>query len=266
MKYLKAAISYFIKNWLIATPLFVCLAIPALFTSTANTLTSLTKVWSSLINPAQLTDLRQIFSLLAVIVPFAIGGGILSFVFQFVSMPATYGLVNEGLETGRSDLNQIGNAISTNFVKYVLYFAGTLLVWLAFGIISVVVTLIFALAHLSVLIILFALILGIGAIILSVLLSLWFSAMVADNLDVFEAAKRSVEIVKSCFWTLVGISLLVPIAGSIISAILGFLNYIPLIGPLVLSVIPAATTFVMVVFYLLVYRDKTGKYNSVPIA
>lgn len=266
MKYLKDAIRFLIKNWLIAVPLFVCLAIPALLTNTASSIADFTKVWSSLSDPSQLTNLSQFFTLAGIILPAAVGGGILSFVFQFVSMPATYGLVNNGLDTGKSDLNQIGQAISTNFVKYVMYFVGMLLIGLALGIVSLILMLIFIVTRSIPLMVLFFVIIGIAAIIISVLLSLWFSAMVVDNLDVFAAAKKSIEIVRSCFWTVVGILLLVTISGNIVSAIFSFLHYIPLLGPIILSAVPTATTSILIVFYMLLYREKTGKYNFAPIA
>jgi len=92
-----------------------------------------------------------------------------------------------------------------------------------------------------------------------VLISLWFSAMVVDGLSVFDGFKKSIEIVRTCFWTVLGITILVSLAASVVSAILGFLGAIPVLGPVILSVIPAAQYFVIAVFSLLIYRDKTGR-------
>jgi hypothetical protein len=94
------------------------------------------------------------------------------------------------------------------------------------------------------------------------LISLWFPAMVVDGLSVFDALKKSIDIVKYCFWTVFGITLLVSIACSIVSYILSFLGGIPVLGTIILSAIPAIQYFVMAVFSLLVYREKTGRVTA----
>jgi hypothetical protein len=265
MKYLENAVKYLIKNWILAVPLFILVAIPALITGTADSLGKITEVWTALSNPAQLSNLTGLFTTLGLILPLAVGGGILAFLFQFISIPLTYGLINKGLETGNASLNDIGMAVSTNFVKYVMYFAGTLVLSLAFSVASLIILGIFMLIRLYFVIVLLILVLALAALVLSILLSFWFSAMVVDNLDVIAAARKSIEIAKSCFWTIIGIAILVAIAGGIAGAILGLLKVIPLLGPIIASAIPAATTFLMMVFYLLVYREKTGRFNSVQL-
>jgi len=87
--------------------------------------------------------------------------------------------------------------------------------------------------------------------------------MVVDNLDVMAAAKKSIEIVRTSFWTVLGITILVAIACGIAGFILGLLRVIPLLGPIIASIVPTVQTFVMVVFLLMIYREKTGKANAI---
>jgi hypothetical protein len=91
---------------------------------------------------------------------------------------------------------------------------------------------------------------------------MWFSAMVVDGLDVVAAAKKSIEVVKSCFWTVVGITILVSILFAIAGFVLGLLKGIPLLGPIIYSAVPAGQYFVMAVFLLMLYRDKTGRTSA----
>jgi hypothetical protein len=198
----------------------------------------------------------------------ALGSGIWSFIFNFVAVPVTYGLINKGLETGSANLNDIGSAISDNFVKYIMYFIGTLVLSLAIGI---GVGLVFLVLWVIILLLkgvgvalmaIVALVLLVAGIVFAVVVSMWFSAMVVDGLDVVAAAKKSVEVVKDCFWTVLGITVLVSIVIAIIGSILSYLRFIPLLGPIIYSVVPTAQTFVMAVFLLTLYREKTGKTNT----
>jgi hypothetical protein len=79
---------------------------------------------------------------------------------------------------------------------------------------------------------------------------------------VIAAAKKSIEVIKSCFWTVLGITLLVSIACGIAGWILGLLTIIPLLGPIIASIVPTVQTFVMIVFLLILYRERTGKMNN----
>ena len=83
--------------------------------------------------------------------------------------------------------------------------------------------------------------------------------MVVDGLDVVGAFKKSIEIVRTCFWTVFGITLLVGVIASIASTILSFLGYIPVLGAIILSAIPSIQYFVMTTFSLMIYREKTGR-------
>lgn len=266
MKYLSSAVNYAIKNWMLILPVFVLTAIASLIGGVGTSL-SLGTI-QSLTNMGNLTDPSAIFATLPAIFGAFAGAGIVAFIAKFIYEPATYGLVNKSLETGSASLNDLGSAIGSNFVKYVIYFVGMLVVGVVTSIAAVLVMVLLGLilgllkglgAFLMVII---GLAVAIFFIVLFVLLSMWFAAMVVDGLDVVAAAKKSIEVVKGCFWTVLGISILVAIVCGIVGSILGFLAKIPLLGPIIYSVVPTAQYFVMAVFYLMVYREKTGRTNA----
>ena len=269
MKYLESAIKFLLKYWILALPLFVLTAIATLVSGGGASTAQLGDLWSTIGNPGQLTDPGNLIKTLPAVLPAIAGGGILAFLFNFVSIPATYGLVNKGLETGTAGLNDIGPAVTLNFVKYIMYFVGTLVLGIAATLAIVIVGFLLGLILSllggigSVILALIMLAIFIAVAVLFVLLSMWLSAMVVDNLDVMAAAKKSIEIVRTSFWTVLGITILVAIACGIAGFILGLLRVIPLLGPIIASIVPTVQTFVMVVFLLMIYREKTGKANAI---
>ena len=263
MKYLTNAINFMIRNWLLILPVFILMAIVNLVVGTGSKISF--ESMKDLASANNLTDPGKILAAVVALAGAFVGAGILGFIIKFIYEPATYGLVNKGLETGNTGLNDLGAAIGANFVKYVIYFVGMLVVGLAAGVaatllmvlLGLVLSLLKGLGIFLMIIVVLALILFF--IVLFVLLSLWFAAMVVDGLDVVAAARRSVEVVKDCFWTILGITVLVGIACAAAGWILGLLSVIPLLGPIIASVVPAVQYFLMTVFYLIVYREKTGK-------
>ncbi len=268
MKYLENAIKFLLKYWILAVPLFVLTSVAALV-SGAGAPPQLDTLWATISDPSQLTDPLNLINTLPTVLPAVAGGGILAFLFNFVSIPATYGLVNKGLETGTASLNDLGSAIARNFVKYIMYFVGTLILGIAlaiaFLIVAVLLGLILSLlgGFGDVLLTLIVLAVFVAAVVFAVLLSMWLSAMIVDNLAVVAAARRSIEVVRTTFWTVIGITLLVAIACGIAGFILGLLRGIFLLGPIIASIAPSVQTFVMIVFLLSMYREKTGKGNAI---
>ncbi|NLM58258.1 MAG: hypothetical protein GX194_03880 [Clostridium sp.] len=155
-------------------------------------------------------------------------------------------------------------------MKYIIYGIANFVLWL---IISIIIAIIAAL-------ILF-LFIGLGqisgplvgfAIVISVLLGVvivlgiiavcyftiyWFPAMVAEDLGVISALKKSIEVSKSYFWPTVGITLLISFMGWVVSVSVAFpLGLIPYMGVVVSSIPTAIAQFLTIVFLMLVYRDK----------
>lgn len=267
MKYLENAFKFLGKYYMLAVPLFISLALSAIVqgAGTAGMTANLKDILSMTGNPERFTDPSQFIKMFSSFVPFLIGGGVLAFILKFAVEPATYGMVSKALDTGSADLNDFVPSLRQNIVKYIIYWVANIVLWVAFSIAACIVMVIFGLLVAVLkglgiaLLVLAGIALVVAGIIIGVHISLWFAAMVIDGLDVMAAVKKSIGIVKSMFWTILGISLLVSIASSIASSILGIIfKWIPVIGPIILSVIPAAAGFVMIVFYISVYREKTG--------
>jgi len=263
MKYLSNAINFAVRNWTLIIPLFVLTALASLIKGAGTAVSFATLL--SLLNPNNYMNIESILNMIWVFLAAVTGSSIVSFIVQFIHQPATYGLVHKGLETGNVSLNDIGAAISGNFVKYIMYFLGNLIVSVVIGLAAFVILLIMSLfttvlkAFGVILTVLVILALFIFLIAFDIFISLWFTAMVVDGFDLVNAFKKSVEIVKSCFWIVLGVTLLVTVAARLVSFILSFLNFVPLIGPVILSVIPSIQMFVMIIFRLMIYRDKTGR-------
>ncbi len=265
MKYLSKAIDFTIKNWMLIIPVFALMAIVKLIQGGAAAgLVSLI----TLADMDKFTSVEGLLSVIPVIFGAIVGGSILALVARFIYEPTTYGLASKGLETGSASLNEIGSALQGNFVKFVIYIIGTLVLNLVVGLATFLVMLLMVLLvgllkGLGIVLMVIAMIgLAIFYVVFYTLISLWFPAMVVDGLSVFDALKKSIDIVKYCFWTVFGITLLVSIACSIVSYILSFLGGIPVLGTIILSAIPAIQYFVMAVFSLLVYREKTGRVTA----
>lgn len=267
MNYLVNAVKFSIKNWMLIIPLFVLMALAALIGGVGSamslgTITSLAKV-------GNYSDPGALFALIPTILASVVGGGIVSSIAPFIYQPATYGLVNKSLETGNASINDVGAAISTNFVKFIMYMIGQIVVWLVCGIPAFLLVLLCAWITSAiggigaVLLVIVILALVVFFIALGVLLSMWFAAMVIDGLDVVAAAKKSIEVVKGCFWTVLGITLLVGVAATVAGSIVGLIvGWIPLIGRIIAAAVPAAQAFIMVVFSMMLYREKTGRVNT----
>jgi hypothetical protein len=268
MKYLEISIKFLIKNWILAIPLFVLVALAALLGGTSSVIARSADLWQAYASLEKLTDPGSMLSSLPAVLPsVAAGNGIWALLFNFAAIPATYGLVNKSLDTGIANINDIGAAVSQNFVKYVIYFVGVLVLSIALGLGTLIILLVFILLAalikpLIILTVIVAIALAVAILILMVLLSMWLSAMVVDGLDLLAAAKKSVEIVRSRFWTVLGITLLIAVACGIAGWILGLLTVIPLLGPIIASIVPALQTFIMIVFLLILYRDSTGRMNT----
>lgn len=265
MKYLSNAVNFSIKNWMLILPVFVLTAIVSLINIAG---TAGISAITSMLNPSILSDPKAMLTLITGMIGSVAGAGLISLIATLIYAPATYGLVNKSLETGSAGLNDLGAAISNNFVKYIMYVVGIIVLMvaggLAFCLVELLLGLLFGLLGVlgSVLMVIITLAISILIIAVYILLSLWFAAMVVDGLPIMDAAKKSIEIVKGCFWTVLGISLLIWLLFLIAGFVLGLLRVIPLLGPIIYSAVPAGQFFLTAVFYLMVYRDKTGRPSA----
>ncbi|MFZ5987644.1 MAG: hypothetical protein ACOYWZ_11040 [Bacillota bacterium] len=282
MKYLEDAFKFLGKFFILIIPLFIASAIPSMIVGGTNTMEMTNRMNEFSVSMAEgSSDMlpQEIFGMLfEILQPFFILVGIslaVSLVLYLVVMPATYGMINKALATGNASLSDFLPELKNNFVKYILFGICSFLVSIIITIILAVIIalfvfLIIALQSVSttamVLGIVIGVLIGIAIILLLMafgfLLVYWFPAMVVDDLDVVAGFKKSIEVAKSYFWPTVGITLLISIAGSVANSVLGFFGMVPVIGGIFISIVPTMISFITTVFYIMVYRDKTGKNVS----
>lgn len=271
MKYLENAFKFLGKFYLLLIPLFFAIGIPTIISGSgsiamSNQITEYMNLLQQ--DPEMLYDSSYWWGLLDVLKPFLISmaiANVVSLVLSLIVMPATYGMVNKALATGNADLSDFVPELKKNFLKYIIY-------WLASIILSIVITIVIGIivgvcavgmaaakALGIILIVILSMAFIVGFFALMVLILLWFPAMVADDLGVFEALKKSISVVKTYFWPILGITLLIMIGGGVAGSALGAAMYIPVVGPLLVSIPSVIIQFLTIVFYFEVYRDKTGK-------
>ena len=267
MKHLENAFRFILKNYIVAVPLFVALAIPALISQSGvfvmgGIFRALYKVLTNV------DTLRSPFALIGELMPLFIATtgitGIVGTLLKFAAMPATAGMVKKGVAGEFVKLDDTVPMMKEHFVQYVIYWVGNLVVSIVLVVVFLIPVVIFGVLTLllkgfGVLLLFIVILAEIAAgIAVATLLSLWFPAMIIDNMSVVDAAKKSVEIVKNNFWIILGITILIAIVGgiasSIVSAIFGF---IPLIGVVVATVVPTLVEVVRMAFYFMFYRGET---------
>ena len=267
MKYFENALSFLGKFFVLILPLYLLYAIPSLFNGIGTTINYgkyLSTFRSLTMDPMRIQNPTEIIRLFTGIFIAAAGASLLGFILEFLIKPATFGMVKKALETSNSDLNDFVPELKINLVKYIVYWIGNLLLWLVFAIAASIAVLVFVLlaavlgriGYILLALIIFCLVLA--GIVLGILTSLWFPAMVVENLDIVAALKKSFKVAAGSFWTILGMTLLIWLIGAVAGFILGFLGFIPLLGSLIVSIIPAVTGFIMIVFYMMLYRDKVG--------
>lgn len=272
MKYLENAFNFLGKYFLLLIPLFISVAIPAIFSASGTSAyteqaleiqNAIMKDPTLVQNPSDFLELYStLFSSFGVMGI----GSLIALVFSIVVVPATYGMVNKALVTGNADLSDFIPEMKNNIVKYILFMLATFVLY--FGIviaIAIIVGICIVLMTVSVPLGVIAIILAslgllIGIFVFTRLIIFWFPAMVCDDLGVVDALKKSISVGKSYFWPVLGITLLITlgsyIAGGIIGAIIGGIT---IVGPAIASFVSALAEFIMIVFAIEVYRDKTGK-------
>ncbi|MHC1735717.1 MAG: hypothetical protein AB9921_08645 [Erysipelotrichaceae bacterium] len=261
MKYLKAAFDFLVKHWIVLVPVFVATFIPALLIrpSAGN----LREVWQefSLNSEFYLANTEAMRALFDSARTGTNSGGMFATILNLAAFPMTAGLIKLGLTGENVTFNDFTTALSENIVKYLKLIFGGILLGLAVGLVSVIYVIVtfmvtfsgdnlnlFALIGLLLLLVL---VLAVGA----VFFTFWFAAMVLDDLTVMNAIKKSFASVKRCFWTVVGITLLIQILTNILSSIAGGFSGIPLIGALLSSVVATGSTVLTMAFTFILYRS-----------
>ena len=265
MKYLENAIRFITKHYILAVPLFISTALAALLGGSTSGFIG--KAWEVLADMrAEVDFFNNPAGIISFLTSAAVvsGIGFLSFILTIIVTPATYGMVNKALNEGFATLNDFVPQFKNNIAKYLIFWVGTLVLWLGFGILVALFGLISALfiaiskwLGILFIVIMFLLII-IAVVYVGVNMSLWFPAMVVENIDVLSAFKKSFSLVKRNFLMILGINLLVGIVASLASLILSILGMIPLLGSIILSIVPTASSFTMIVFFLMYYKGENA--------
>ncbi|PKM86190.1 MAG: hypothetical protein CVU85_08480 [Firmicutes bacterium HGW-Firmicutes-10] len=265
MKYFEDAFKFVTKNYLIVIPVFIATLVPALLvmgsTPTTADLQAILRDFQQypdyfLNNPDALFEALRTAG-----IGNTASSGAISTILSFMAIPMTAGLVKLGLNKGSVSINDFALALGSNIGKYLRYFLATIL----FGLLFVVALVIYVIVMISILAAMgesgiFVFILGlvllfIVSIAVAFFVSFWFGGMVLDDLGVWAALKKSFSIAKRCFWTLLGIALLIAVAEGIIGGVVGFFTFIPLLPTVLNSAVTAVATVVHTTFLFMLYRS-----------
>lgn len=273
MKYLEKSIKFFGKFFLLAIPMYIMFAVIQLLTSSA-----MLQLQDSMLDIQQNPDMfanmgfeeimEMLGSIYMEILPMMGLAFAASFVLGFLINPATYGVINKALATGKADLTDFLSEFLKNVGKYFLYFIGSILIGILLSIVIAIFVGLFVLLSkaIGVLGIVLSVLIGIAVVValffLSFFIVYWFPAMVIDNMGLFQGLKSSISVAKSYYWPTVGISLLISIVSGVAGTIVGGAQLIPVVGPLIVSIPQALIQFITIVFYMIVYREKTGKIEE----
>ena len=258
MKYLENAIRFITKHYILAVPLFISTALAALLGGSTSGFIG--KAWEVLADMrAEVDFFNNPAGIISFLTSAAVvsGIGFLSFILTIIVTPATYGMVNKALNEGFATLNDFVPQFKNNIAKYLIFWLGFGILVALFGLISALFIAISKWLGILFIVIMFLLII-IAVVYVGVNMSLWFPAMVVENIDVLSAFKKSFSLVKRNFLMILGINLLVGIVASLASLILSILGMIPLLGSIILSIVPTASSFTMIVFFLMYYKGENA--------
>lgn len=265
MKYFEDAFKFVTKNYLILIPVFIAMLVPALLiigsTPSAADLQAIISDFQQYPDYF-LNNLDATFEALQVAgIGNSASSSAIATIMNFMAIPMTAGLIKMGLNNGSVSINDFAVALGSNIGKYLRYFlAGILLgILLAIAIILYVIALISILAAMGdsgIFVLLFGLILlFVFAVSIAFFLSFWFGAMVLDDLGAMAALKKSFAVAKRCFWTLVGIGLLLALAEGMVSAVVGIFDFIPLLPVILRTAVTAFAAVVHMTFLFMIYRS-----------
>lgn len=272
MKYLENTLKFLVKHILLAIPLFIVYVIPAIISEPINiAMMAQSKEIANMVkaDPTMIKSFEDFLELYSILLPSMRTLGIISLVslipLIFV-VPATYGMVNKALKTGKVGLTDFFTEFAENVGKYILFILATTIFYFGIGLVIAVLTgICVALVYVSlplgiVASILLAIVVAAGLYASTILLLFWFPAMVSDNLGVIDALKKSFSVGKSYFWYTVAVSLIISAGTSGISYTANIIQgIIPVIGSVIKSAVATLSQLIMIVFAFEVYRDKTGK-------
>jgi hypothetical protein len=270
MDYFKRSINFLSKNFLVIIPLYIAIVIPLFFAGMAmnQVMAEVQPILQSIISGGEISDPMAIVQRMMGAFQRAAGSSslatLLTIVLALIVQPATAGLIKKGIEGEETGLQFFVDALKENFIQFLLFAIGVIIILIAAVIGIFLVLLIFGFlagALKTVGAIIFALVL-IALVIFGIyfgvrIFSLWFPSMVIDRAGMFEGMKKGFEASKGSFWLIFLVFILISIAMGLVTWILGFLNRVVIIGPLVLGAVSALGQFILFVFCMIVYKEKS---------
>lgn len=268
MNTLSKAIDLLRKHWMILVPTFLALLIPALLVRTnTNNVAEILREFSD--NYQYYAQNSEALSELFAGIKTGVGtGGILSTILNFAAVPMTAGLLRRVLEDQPAGFGEFAMSLSENIITYLKHVLGLILFGISIGIISLIYFLIllvvvFSGNSINLGVLLFGtLFFMIALMVVGVFLTFWFAAMVLEDYTLFAAVKRSFTLVGKCFWKIVGVTLLIQISFAILTGIAGAFVAVPLVGPLLSSVVAATGSVLMMTFAFVLYKEQTQDEGS----
>ncbi len=270
MKYLEKASAFVMKYYLILIPMYVATVIPALFVGSSSS-DGVSQMMGSLGSLDYLAGnpeaaVKMIMPMAFSMIGFASAGGFIAFILKFIAFPATCGMINKGIDTGSADLSDFTPSLSQNIKKYLFYWLGTIVVGIiaaiAIAILFIILGLLAgALKQVGVILMILAMIaMVIAGIAVAVLLSFWFPSMVIDDLSVMDGLKKSVNFALANFWTILSVNIVVMILSALVAGIVGaIVGRIPILGVLIVQIIPTISNILLLVFYFMFYKEKENQ-------
>jgi len=272
MKYLVNTFEFIGKHILFVIPLFIAYVVPAIVSEPVNKLVKAqSEELARMVNadPSLVMSFNDFFELYSTLLPSMRTLWIISLVSLIpliIIVPATYGMVNKALNTGNASLIDFFPEFAKNVVKFIKFVVATIIIYFGIGVVvAVLAGICIALMSVWMPLGVLAFVL-VGAVVLAgliasaILLLFSFPAMVSDNLDIFDALKRSVSVGKSYFWYTLAVLLIVNVGSSTISFIVdAFLDKVPYVGSVISSAALTLAQFIIIVFSFEVYRDKTNE-------
>jgi hypothetical protein len=267
MDYFKKSINVLIKNFLIIIPLYISIAIPQLITGNSlNELLGQLPAMFQSMSGGGMQDPQEMASyflnvLQRNLAAFSAASS-LGLILTLLAGPITVGFIKKVLKGEDAGLLHIIDLLKNNFIRYLLWIVGCIILGVIVGVACALVFGILGLltAAIGGVGLFLIVIIGLAAIVFGIYfgirITLWLPAMIIDEAGIMEGLKKGFAASKGLFWTLFGITLLVGIASGILTFIFSFLGGIPVIGPLIMAAVVTLSGFILLAFYMVVYYEK----------
>ena len=277
MEYLKKSFNFLAKHILVIIPLYIAVVIPLFFTGMAMNalMTKIPEMIQSIMSEGSMSDPMEIFQYFASTMQTTMGGsaigGLLGLVLSLIAYPIVVGLIKKGLAGEETGFEHFLDALKENFVQYLLFIIGCIIVGVIVGVGLTIVFLIIGLilGMLGEVGAVLMILIGLAALVFGVyfgvrVFALWLPAMIIDKAGIFEGLKKGFAATKGSFWLLFLVSLLIMIISAVLSLILSFLGGIVIIGPIVLGAVSTLASFLLLIFYMIVYKEKSQGGTTEP--